>query len=118
MVTEALKPYSKGLHSLFVSNIDGTLMAEVLRKVNYETTLVFNASEAFTTRETIDKYSKVVERAFHAMAECTKWFLDRCGRLRGIQWPCVWATKKPQLANQFKTDIYELVSNNQKKGTR
>lgn len=53
MVTEALKPYGKGLHSHFVSNIDGTHMAEVLKKVNYETTLFIIASKTFTTQETI-----------------------------------------------------------------
>jgi len=53
MVTEALKPYGKGLHSHFVSNIDGTHLAEVLKKVNYETTLFIVASKTFTTQETI-----------------------------------------------------------------
>ncbi|XP_034479037.1 glucose-6-phosphate isomerase [Drosophila innubila] len=53
MVTEALKPYGKGLHSHFVSNIDGTHMAEVLKKVDYETTLFIIASKTFTTQETI-----------------------------------------------------------------
>lgn len=53
MVTEALKPYGKGLHSHFVSNIDGTHMAEVLKKVCYETTLFIIASKTFTTQETI-----------------------------------------------------------------
>lgn len=53
MVTEALKPYSKGLTSHFVSNIDGTHMAETLRKVNPETTLFIIASKTYTTQETI-----------------------------------------------------------------
>lgn len=53
MVTEALKPYCKGLRSHFVSNIDGTHMAEVLKKVDYETTLFIIASKTFTTQETI-----------------------------------------------------------------
>ncbi|XP_030387848.1 glucose-6-phosphate isomerase [Scaptodrosophila lebanonensis] len=53
MVTESLKPYGKGLHSHFVSNIDGTHMAEVLKKVCYETTLFIIASKTFTTQETI-----------------------------------------------------------------
>lgn len=53
MVTEALKPYSKGLTSHFVSNIDGTHMAETLRKVCPETTLFIIASKTFTTQETI-----------------------------------------------------------------
>lgn len=53
MVTEALKPFNKGLVSHFVSNIDGTHMAETLRKVNVETTLFIIASKTFTTQETI-----------------------------------------------------------------
>lgn len=53
MVTEALKPYSKGLHLHFVSNIDGTHLAETLRKVSPETTLFIIASKTFTTQETI-----------------------------------------------------------------
>lgn len=53
MVTEALKPYGKGLKSHFVSNIDGTHMAETLTKVSAETTLFIIASKTFTTQETI-----------------------------------------------------------------
>lgn len=53
MVTEALKPYSKGLALHFVSNIDGTHMAETLKKVNAETTLFIIASKTYTTQETI-----------------------------------------------------------------
>lgn len=53
MVTEALKPYGKGLRSHFVSNIDGTHMAETLKKVNPTTTLFIIASKTFTTQETI-----------------------------------------------------------------
>lgn len=53
MVTEALKPYSTGLNMFFVSNIDGTHMAETLKKINAETTLFIIASKTFTTQETI-----------------------------------------------------------------
>ncbi|CAG9834510.1 unnamed protein product [Diabrotica balteata] len=52
MVTEALKPYNKGLNLHFVSNIDGTHLAEVLKKVNPETVLFIIASKTFTTQET------------------------------------------------------------------
>ncbi|CAH1111297.1 unnamed protein product [Psylliodes chrysocephalus] len=52
MVTEALKPFSKGLNMHFVSNIDGTHLAEVLKKVNPETVLFIIASKTFTTQET------------------------------------------------------------------
>lgn len=54
MVTEALKPYSGDVLNVhFVSNIDGTHIAEVLKKVNQETTLFLIASKTFTTAETI-----------------------------------------------------------------
>lgn len=54
MVTEALKPYAKrDLTAHFVSNIDGTHLAETLRVCNPETTLFIIASKTFTTQETI-----------------------------------------------------------------
>jgi glucose-6-phosphate isomerase len=54
MVTEALKPYAqKNLRAHFVSNIDGTHMAETLKQLSPETTLFIVASKTFTTQETI-----------------------------------------------------------------
>ena len=54
MVTEALKPYQvDGIESFFVSNVDGTHIAETLKKVNPETTLFLIASKTFTTQETM-----------------------------------------------------------------
>ena len=54
MVTEALKSYSKqGLNIHFVSNVDGTHIAEVLKKINSETALFIIASKTFTTQETL-----------------------------------------------------------------
>jgi glucose-6-phosphate isomerase len=54
MVTEALKPYAKaGLNIHFVSNVDGTHIAETLKKVNPETSLFIIASKTFTTQETL-----------------------------------------------------------------
>ena len=54
MVTEALKPYAKlGLNVHFVSNIDGTHIAETLKIVSPETTLFLVASKTFTTQETL-----------------------------------------------------------------
>ena len=53
MVTEALKPYKNHLTLHFVSNVDGTHIAETLRKVNAETTLFLIASKTFTTQETM-----------------------------------------------------------------
>merc|ERR1719187_1839642 len=53
MVTEALKPFAVGPKVHFISNIDGTHAAEVLKKLNAETTLFVIASKTFTTQETI-----------------------------------------------------------------
>ncbi len=54
MVTEALKPYwKKDIQPYFVSNIDGTDLAEVLKKITPEETLFLIASKTFTTQETM-----------------------------------------------------------------
>jgi len=67
MVTECLKPYAReGLQVHFVSNVDGTHIAETLKKLNPETTLFLIASKTFTTQETMTN-------AFSAR----KWFLAR-----------------------------------------
>lgn len=53
MVTEALKPYKNHLSMHFVSNVDGTHIAETLKPLNPETTLFLVASKTFTTQETM-----------------------------------------------------------------
>jgi len=54
MVTEALKPYKiADIETYFVSNVDGTHIAETLKKVNPEKTLFLIASKTFTTQETM-----------------------------------------------------------------
>lgn len=53
MVTEALKPYKNHLKLHFVSNVDGTHIAETLKAVDPETTLFIVASKTFTTQETM-----------------------------------------------------------------
>jgi glucose-6-phosphate isomerase len=66
MATEALKPYgAKDLKVHFVSNIDGTHIAETCKKVNPETTIWIVASKTFTTQETITNAHSA-----------RKWFLD------------------------------------------
>jgi glucose-6-phosphate isomerase len=66
MVTEALRPYWKNIYPHFVSNVDGTHIAETLKKVNPETTLFIIASKTFTTQETMTN----AETA-------KKWFLEK-----------------------------------------
>jgi glucose-6-phosphate isomerase len=53
MVTEALKSFKTRLNLHFVSNVDGTHIAETFKKVNPETTLFIIASKTFTTQETM-----------------------------------------------------------------
>jgi glucose-6-phosphate isomerase len=69
MVTEALKYYGDRRQTLhFVSNIDGTHMAEALRGSNPETTLFLIASKTFTTAETVTNANSAKE-----------WFLKETG---------------------------------------
>ncbi|WP_138476366.1 glucose-6-phosphate isomerase [Dyadobacter bucti] len=54
MVTEALKAYGKdGLNVHFVSNVDGTHIAETVKTLDPDTTLFMIASKTFTTQETM-----------------------------------------------------------------
>lgn len=53
MVTEALKAYKTRLNIHFVSNVDGSHIAETIKNLNPETTLFLIASKTFTTQETM-----------------------------------------------------------------
>lgn len=53
MVTEGLRAYKNHLNLHFVSNVDGTHIAETLKGLNAETTLFLIASKTFTTQETM-----------------------------------------------------------------
>lgn len=53
MITEALRPDKNHLQMHFVSNVDGTHIAETLKKIDPETTLFLVASKTFTTQETM-----------------------------------------------------------------
>lgn len=68
MATEALKPYASGPRVHFVSNVDGTHIAETLKKLNPETSLFIIASKTFTTQETITNATSAKE-----------WFLQKAG---------------------------------------
>jgi glucose-6-phosphate isomerase len=69
MATEALKPYAKeGLRVHFVSNVDGTHMAETLKKIDPETSLFIVASKTFTTQETLTNADTA-----------KRWFLETAG---------------------------------------
>lgn len=69
MACQALKPFAKrSLAMHFVSNVDGTHLAETLREVKAEQTLFIVASKTFTTQETITN-------AMNARA----WLIDKLG---------------------------------------
>lgn len=68
MVTEALRPYWTGITPRFVSNVDGTHIAETLKMVDPETTLFIIASKTFTTQETMTNAETARE-----------WFLEKTG---------------------------------------
>jgi glucose-6-phosphate isomerase len=54
MATEALKPYwQEGLRVHFVSNVDGTHLAETVKGLEPASTLFIVASKTFTTQETL-----------------------------------------------------------------
>ena len=54
MACQALMPYSKrSIKMFFVSNVDGTHMAETLRGIKADQTLFIVASKTFTTQETM-----------------------------------------------------------------
>jgi glucose-6-phosphate isomerase len=74
MVTEALKPYwVNGIETFFVSNVDGTHIAETFKKINAEETLFLIASKTFTTQETMTNA--------HSARE---WFLANGGKAEDI----------------------------------
>ena len=69
MVTEALKPYwVKGIKTYFVSNVDGTHIAETLKQLDSEETLFLIASKTFTTQETMTNAHTA-----------RRWFLQQSG---------------------------------------
>jgi len=69
MVTETLKPFwDKGITPYFVSNVDGTHIAETLKQVDPETTLFLIASKTFTTQETMTNANSAKQ-----------WFLEAAG---------------------------------------
>jgi len=74
MVTEALKPYWKnGISVHFVSNVDGTHIAECLKVIEADSTLFLIASKTFTTQETMTNA--------HTARE---WFLSKAGDIKHV----------------------------------
>lgn len=77
MVAEALKPYKNHLNMHFVSNVDGTHIAETLKSLDPETTLFLVASKTFTTQETMTNALSAREwflQSAHEQAHVAKHF--------------------------------------------
>jgi glucose-6-phosphate isomerase len=104
MVTEALKPYwKKGIETFFVSNVDGTHIAETFKKINPEETIFLIASKTFTTQETMTnaqtarewflkeaKDEKHIAKHFVALStnekEVTKFGIDKANMFEFWDW--------------------------------
>ncbi len=98
MVTEALKPYGKpGLSPHFVSNIDGTHLAETLKGLDAETTLFIIASKTFTTQETLTNA--------HSARD---WFLRRAGNEAAIAKHFVAVSTNAEEVSRFGIDIKNM----------
>lgn len=93
MVTEALRPYKNHLNMHFVSNVDGTHIAETLRKVDPETTLFLVASKTFTTQETMTNA--------HSARE---WFLQSAQDLQHIAKHFAALSTNAKAVNKFGID--------------
>ncbi len=98
MVTEALKPYGKAdLAAHFVSNIDGTHLAETLKGLDPETTLFIIASKTFTTQETLTN------------AHSTRaWFLNKAGDEAAIAKHFVAVSTNAEAVGRFGIDTRNM----------
>lgn len=95
MVTHALAPYARDdLHTHFVSNVDGTDIAETLKRVDPETTLFIIASKTFTTQETLT----------NAMS-ARQWFLQHGGSETDIAKHFVAVSTNTKAVSDFGIDV-------------
>ncbi len=94
MVCEALKPFSdRSINLHFISNVDGTHVAETLRSLSPETTLFIISSKTFTTQETMTN------------AETARgWFLERTGEPEAVAKHFVAVSTNTQAVKAFGID--------------
>ena len=98
MVTEALRAYKvEGIEPHFVSNVDGTHIAETLRKLNPETTLFLIASKTFTTQETMTN----AQTARH-------WFLEASGDETAVAKHFVAMSTNAEAVKAFGIDLDQM----------
>lgn len=98
MVTEALKPYTvPGIRAHFVSNVDGTHIAETLKRVDPETVLFIIASKTFTTQETLANA--------HSARE---WFLSRVKDEKAVARHFVAVSTNAKEVSKFGIDVANM----------
>ncbi|KAI8150219.1 glucose-6-phosphate isomerase [Fennellomyces sp. T-0311] len=98
MVCEALKHYAKpGMTAHFVSNIDGTHLAETLKAVHPENTLFIVASKTFTTAETITNATS----AKH-------WFLEHAKDIKHVAKHFVAVSTNNKAVSEFGIDTQNM----------
>ena len=98
MVSESLKPYSqRGLNLKFVSNVDGTHIAEALKDIDPEETLFIVASKTFTTQETMTNAHSA-----------RKWLLDSLGDEKAIASHFVALSTNAKAVSEFGIDTKNM----------
>ena len=98
MVCEALKPYSHAkLKMHFVSNVDGTHIAETLKRLRPETTLFIVASKTFTTQETMTNANSA-----------RSWFLQATGDEKGVAKHFVAVSTNAEKVAEFGIDTKNM----------
>ncbi|MDP8306281.1 MAG: glucose-6-phosphate isomerase [Candidatus Chlorobium antarcticum] len=98
MVAESLKPFAHdGIRVHFVSNIDGTHIAETLKSLNAESTLFVVASKTFTTQETLT----------NAMS-AREWFLSRALKPEHIALHFVAVSTNREKVQEFGIDVANM----------
>lgn len=98
MVTEALKAYKKPhIEAHFVSNVDGTHIAETLKKVDPETTVFMIASKTFTTQETMTNANTARE-----------WFLQHAKEEEHIKKHFVAISTNAEAVEKFGIDTQNM----------
>jgi len=98
MVYEALKPYTqRDLKFHFVSNVDGTHIAEVLKQIDVETTLFIVASKTFTTQETMTNAHSA-----------RNWFVEQAGSEAHIAKHFVAVSTNAKAVSEFGIDTQNM----------
>ncbi len=97
VVTEALKPYKNHLNLHFVSNVDGTHIAETLKQVDPETTLFIIASKTFTTQETMTNANSARD-----------WFLESAKDKNVVKDHFVAVSTNEEAVEEFGIDIKNM----------